>query len=63
MHKNLIFLHNLCHNKNKIKYLIIFYKFSRVERNRNMQKPTKAVVLKVADTHFEQLLFYNFPKF
>jgi hypothetical protein len=34
-----------------------------VKRNWNMQKSTKAAVLKVADTHYEQLLFYNFPKF
>jgi hypothetical protein len=35
----------------------------RVERNRNMQKSTRTVVLKVADTHYGQLLFHNFPKF
>jgi hypothetical protein len=37
--------------------------YIRVERNRNMQKSTRAVVLKVADTHFKKLSFYNFPKF
>jgi hypothetical protein len=34
-----------------------------VERNRNMQKLTRAAILKDAYTYQKQLLFHNFAKF